>query len=93
MRKKLSVLFTVLIGSAMAVGASSEQLKAGAASAVVPVMIAPTEKPGAPIDHLLEAHNRYLEQAGKPDLRAPRSPECAGAGLVRLGPIDLADRR
>ena len=94
MKKKLSVVLALLIGLAVAVLASHERSQAEpTTTALAPSLIAPSEKPGAPIDSLLEAHNRYLERSGRPDLRAPRPLECVDSALVTWGPINFADKQ
>jgi hypothetical protein len=86
---KLSALPTVLTVLAMAGCMFNERPPADAVAAAQPA-----EKPGAPIDYLLEAHNSYLDDARRPTgLRVPRAAECAGTALVRWGPVNLADKQ
>lgn len=94
MKGKLSVVFALLMGLAVAMSMLNEQSQAEpTAAGLAPALVVPMKKPGAPIEQLLEAHNRYLERSGKPELRAPRSVECSDRTLVSWGPIDLADKR
>jgi hypothetical protein len=86
---KLSALPTVLIVLAMAGCVFNEGPPAASVAAVQSA-----EKPGAPIDYLLEAHNNYLDDALRPTgLRVPRAAECVETALVRWGPIDLAQKQ
>lgn len=92
MRDKLSVLAAMLIGPALVACMSNERTQAGQAAGGA-AAIALADKPGAPIDSLLEAHNNYLMEASRPDLQAPRSPECGGTTVVGRDAVNLADGR
>ena len=86
---KLSALSTASIVLAMAGCMLNERPPADTVAAAQPA-----EKPGAPIDYLLEAHNNYLDDARRPTgLRVPRATECAETALVRWGPVNLADKQ
>jgi hypothetical protein len=86
---KLSALSTALIVLAMAGCMLNERPPADTVAAAQSA-----EKPGAPIDYLLEAHNNYLEDVRRPTgLRVPQAVDCAGTALVRWGPVNLADKQ
>jgi hypothetical protein len=91
---KFSALPTMLIVLAVSGCMFNEKPQNDAAAAGEAQAASSVEKPGAPLDYLLDAHNSYLEEAHRPGtLRARRSAECTETALVQWGPIELAEKQ